>query len=256
MDPVASDSQPTSDQNSSAVWGPVATLLWTVLIGIVFLVAQFFVVAIYAVVTMPKLPRDKVDAALATLEFDGTFVSLCTFATLLVCVPVILGITKLKRGSKPTQYLGLTVPRLREFWQWSLVILLFCVLADLLSSLLRLPVPEFMVKAYSSANPRWVLWLALGVAAPVFEEICFRGFIFKGLAASRLGWYGAAVVTSVLWAAIHVQYGWYEISVIFALGLVLGVVRAMTNSILLTMWLHSLVNLLATIETAIALRQI
>lgn len=256
MDPLAADSQPASDQNGSAVWGPVATLLWTVVIGIVFLIAQILVVAIYVIVTMPKLPRDKVEAALASLGFDGTFVSLCIFASLLVCVPLILGITKLKRGSKLTEYLGLTVPRPREFWQWSLVILLFCVLADLLSSLLRMPVPEFMIKAYSSANPRWILWLALGVAAPVFEEIFFRGFMFKGLAASRLRWYGAALVTSVLWAVIHVQYGWFEISVIFALGLVLSAVRAMTNSTLLTMWLHSLVNVLATVETAIALRQI
>lgn len=86
------------------------------------------------------------------------------------------------------------------------------------------------------------------------REICFRGFIFKGLAESRLRWYGATLVTAILWAAIHLQYDWYGISCIFALGLLLGTARAKTNSTLLTMWLHSVINIMATVETAIALR--
>ncbi len=110
--------------------------------------------------------------------------------------------------------------------------------------------------AYESANPRWVLWLAVAVAAPIFEETFFRGFLFAGLAASRLHWYGATIITSALWAVIHQQYDWYRISVIFAFGLILGTVRAMTNSTLLTIWLHGLVNVVAIAETAIALRQL
>jgi membrane protease YdiL (CAAX protease family) len=259
MDPLASsdpatESPETASPHRFAIWGPVVTLLWTVLIGIVFVVVQFFVAVIYVIITMSELPREKVDAALAGLVFDGTFLSLGTFATLLVCVPLVLGIAKLKRNSKLTDYLGLIVPRPRQFWRWTVIIILFCVLADVISSLLRVPVPEFMIKAYTSANPRWALWLALGIAAPVFEEIFFRGFLFKGLAASRLRWPGATVITSVLWAAIHLQYGWYEISIIFALGLVLGTARAMTNSTLLTMWLHCLVNVIATAQLAFMLK--
>src|SRR5437762_932541 len=108
---TATESAGAADENSSAVWGPVATLLWGVLIAIVFLVAQIFAAVIYIVATMRELPRDKVHAVLAGLKFDGMFLSLCTFATLLVCTPLIVGIAKLKRGSKLTDYLGLTVPR-------------------------------------------------------------------------------------------------------------------------------------------------
>lgn len=257
MDPLAADPQRTSDQESFAVWGPVATILWTVLIAIVFLVAQIIVTIIYALGTMLDLPRDRTNAALADLQFDGTFLSLCTFATLLVCVPLIIGVAKLKRGSKLKDYLGLKMPRLGQLLRWSLIASAFCGLTDLILWLLgQAIVPEVMLKAYGSANPRWLLWLALAVAAPVFEEIAFRGFIFKGLAASRLHWQGATVVTSVLWAAIHIQYDWYGISTIFALGLVFGTARAMTNSTLLTMWLHCLVNILATAEVATMVRQI
>jgi membrane protease YdiL (CAAX protease family) len=255
MDPVASDSQPTPGQNSSAVWGPVATILWTVVIAIVFLIAQIVAVFIYAVVAVRHLSRAEAEAAIRSLQFDGTLLFFCTFATLLVCVPVIVGIAKLKHGSRLADYLGLNVPRLRQLLLWSFITSVFCGLIGVISTLLSQPAPEFMLKVYASADPPWVLWLALAVDAPVFEEICFRGFIFKGLAASRLRWSGATLITSVLWAAIHVQYGMFDISVIFALGLVLGTARAMTNSTLLTIWLHCLVNVIATVETAIALRQ-
>lgn len=257
MDPLASDPPPTPDQESPAVWGAVATLLWTGLIAIVFVVVQFFAGSIYAIVTLRDVPRAKVGAALAALKFDGTFLAVCTFATLLVCVPLIVGIAKLKRGSKLKDYLGLNVPRLRQLFGWSVIIVVFGVVIDLISSLLHeQKIPEVMLKVYSSADPRWPLWLAIIIAAPIFEEIAFRGFIFKGLAASRLRWSGATLITSLLWAAIHLQYDRYEVSVIFALGLVLGAARALTNSILLTMWLHCLVNILASVQIEIALRQI
>ncbi len=239
------------------MWGPVATILWTVLIAIVFVGVQILTGVCYAIATMRHLSRGEAEVALRELVFDGTFLFFCTFAGLLVCVPLIVGITALKRGAKPTDYLGLNaVPRLRQLVQWSLITGVVFGLMGLVSTLLRQPAPEFMVKVYSSGAPPWLLWLAVAVDAPVFEEICFRGFIFKGLAASRLRWYGATIITSALWAVIHLQYGWFEISSIFALGLVFGIARAMTNSTLLTMWMHCLFNVLASIGTAIALRQI
>jgi membrane protease YdiL (CAAX protease family) len=140
---------------------------------------------------------------------------------------------------------------------WTFIIIVFGVLVDLILTLLHQPkTSEFMLKVYNSTDPRWPLWLAVGVAAPIFEEIAFRGFIFRGLAASRLRWYGAALITSVLWAAIHSQYDWYQVSVIFALGLVFGAARALTNSTLLTVWLHCFVNILASIQIETVLRNI
>jgi membrane protease YdiL (CAAX protease family) len=231
------------------------TLLWAVLIGVAFLFVQIFAAAFYIVLTMGgPPPRAQLHDVLASLQFDGRLVSLCSFATAFVCVPLIIGIVKLKRGARLKYYLGLTRPSLRQFWGWSLFTIAFCLLSDAVFILFHQPtVSEFMLKTYTSTSPRWILWLALAVGAPVFEETCFRGFIFTGLAASRLRWQGATLITALLWAAIHVQYDWYGISAIFALGLVLGTARAMTKSTLLTMFLHCLINLVAIAETAIAL---
>ena len=254
MDPAASDPPRTSDHNSPAVWGAVATLLWAVVIEIVFLVVQSFAAVVYVIATTSDLSHDKARATLHSV--DGTSLSFSTFATLLVCLPVITGIAKLKRGSKPKDYLGLTVPGLRQFLQWSLITSVFCGLAGLILSLPHLETSHFFREAYGSADPRWVLWLAVAIAGPITEEIFFRGFLFKGLAASRLRWYGTAVITSLLWAAMHPQHDWYGVSAVFAFGLILGTVRAMTNSTLLTIWLHGLANILALAETAIALQQV
>jgi len=237
------------------VWGPVATLAWSVLIAIAFLFVELVVMLIFSF-PMRQLPREKAEVAFMNLRFDGTFLSVCAFATLLVCVPLIIGLVKLKRGSNLKDYLGLRPPPLKQVLRWSLITLGFCLLSDAILLLLGVSiVTEFMLAAYASASPRWVAWLAFVIAAPIFEEICFRGFIFKGIAASRLGGLGAAVVTAVLWAATHVRDDWDGIAIVFGLGLVLGAARAMTNSTLLTIWLHGLVNLLVTAQTGFVLLQ-
>jgi len=238
-----------------AVWGPLGTLLWTVLIGVAFLFLQILVTGFYFVFTMGQPPpRDKMHEALVALQFDGRLVAFCTFSTALICVPLIFGIVKLRRGAKLRDYLGLRWPSGWQLWRWSLLTVAFCLLMDGIFFLLGQPMAtEFMLKTYVSTSPRWLLWLALTVAAPAFEETCFRGFIFKGLAATRLRWQGATLITALLWAAIHVQYNWYGIAGIFAMGLLLGTARAMTKSTLLTICLHCLINLLAIAETAIAL---
>jgi membrane protease YdiL (CAAX protease family) len=50
---------------------------------------------------------------------------------------------------------------------------------------------------------------------------------------------------------IHIQYDVYGIVEIFVLGLVLGAARVKTGSIILTMFLHFVCNLVATAEAAI-----
>jgi uncharacterized protein len=111
-----------------------------------------------------------------------------------------------------------------------------------------------MVKAYSSLASPWILWLALLVAAPLFEELFFRGFLIKGLSASALRWYAAVIISSVMWAAIHIQYDLYGMATILVLGFILGTARIKSGSTILTMLLHSLTNLVATGEVIIYLR--
>jgi uncharacterized protein len=111
-----------------------------------------------------------------------------------------------------------------------------------------------MVKVYESAREEGaiaLLLIAAVIAAPVGEEIMFRGFLFRGWSASRLGGTGTILLTSAIWASIHVQYDWFGIMQVFCLGLLFGWVRWRSGSTLLTMLMHATVNLSAAIETAV-----
>jgi membrane protease YdiL (CAAX protease family) len=86
------------------------------------------------------------------------------------------------------------------------------------------------------------------------EETLFRGFFFEGILHSKSGARGALIITAGTWASIHVQYDWYGRATIFVFGLFLGYVRLKTGSILVTMCLHSLMNLIATLELIVLLK--
>jgi membrane protease YdiL (CAAX protease family) len=122
---------------------------------------------------------------------------------------------------------------------------------DCLTIVLGRPlIPEFMSLAYTSADPVWLLWVAVVIAGPIFEELFFRGFLLAGFRASFLGPIGAVVLTSASWALIHLQYDAYDMSTIFVVGCVLGASRLKTGSVLLPIGMHILNNLIATIEAA------
>jgi uncharacterized protein len=99
-----------------------------------------------------------------------------------------------------------------------------------------------------------LLWLATVVFAPVFEESFFRGFVFAGLRRSVLGPTGTIILTSLVFAALHLQYDFYGVATVFVLGLFLGIVRERSGSLWSTILLHATWNLAGMIGAAIALR--
>ena len=88
------------------------------------------------------------------------------------------------------------------------------------------------------------------IRTPVFEEILFRGFWFEGFRDSRIKIVGAILFTSLLWTLLHVQYNVWGMTSIFILGLIIGIVRYLTNSLWCCMLIHIVVNLAAIIQTA------
>ena len=96
-----------------------------------------------------------------------------------------------------------------------------------------------------------MLFFLAVVVAPISEEVAFRGFLFRGLSASWLGVSGTIVRNSAAWAAMHVQYDWLTLSQIFLIGLLLGWIRWASGSTLLTIRLHMLANLAASVQAAI-----
>jgi len=57
------------------------------------------------------------------------------------------------------------------------------------------------------------------------------------------------VLSSLAWTAPHMQYDWFSFAEIFSIGLLFGYLRYHTNSTWLTIVLHGLNNLAATIQS-------
>ena len=70
-----------------------------------------------------------------------------------------------------------------------------------------------------------LVWAAVCVIGPLYEEMWVRGFMFAGFIRSPLAVSGTLVVTSLFWAVQHVQYTWLAIMMIFIFGLALGYIR-------------------------------
>jgi membrane protease YdiL (CAAX protease family) len=111
---------------------------------------------------------------------------------------------------------------------------------------------RFMVDILKTARGDGVVWLmviAFCVAAPVSEELLARGFLYRGWSDTFLRVPGAIVLSSLLWTMLHMQYDWFGLLNVFSLGVWFGYLRYRTHSTYLTMVLHGLNNLAATIQT-------
>jgi CAAX protease family protein len=112
--------------------------------------------------------------------------------------------------------------------------------------------PGFMADVLQSARADGALWLlviAFCVAAPASEELFARGFLYRGWSESFLGPTGAIILSSMVWTSLHLQYDWFFLGEVFSIGLLLGYLRYRFHSIWLTIFVHGLNNLAATLQT-------
>jgi membrane protease YdiL (CAAX protease family) len=229
-------------------WGLLALSAW--------LATEAAVLLTYLVGFVVLNPGAPIDVD--KISHDGFLLSLATIIALAVQTAVVA--RALSRRHRPVaSYLCLDRrPRTREVLLSLLGLALILAASDLLSRAIGLPlIPRFMVKIYQGArDPSTIVLLLIAalVIAPIGEEILFRGFLFRGWAASKLGVVGTILLTSALWASIHLQYDWLGIAQVFCLGLLFGVARWRSGSTALTMLMHSACNLIATIETAVIIR--
>ncbi len=84
-----------------------------------------------------------------------------------------------------------------------------------------------------------IFFITACVAAPIFEEIIFRGFLLPSLTRYMPVW-GAVVASSLLFAIAHLSLS--EVLPLATLGMVLGVVYSRSRNLLSSMLLHGLWN--------------
>ena len=238
----------TPPHSPPRIWGLWGTALWGLFVFAAMFIGQIAVVAYF--VLRQGGPIDM--AAAIHVVGGGLTISL----SVVMGVPAV--ILALWIAIRPTRTPFADYLALRgTSWKMLLIgIAAMVVLVmgwDLVSRALGREVqPGFMGDVLKSAQADgsvWLLVIAFGVAAPMSEELLARGFLYRGWSESFLRVPGAIVLSSLAWTALHLQYNWFFFFEIFTIGLLLGYLRYRSGSLWLTIVLHGLNNLAATVQT-------
>lgn len=240
---------PLDAPSSISPWGPWATVGWTLFTQVASSAAVMLGLVVVVGVGARDASTEEVQRRLEEYVQSGQFLSLSVWIQTAVTVPLVLLLANVRRGATSRPYLGLEPVTLGSVARWVLASTAFVVASDLLGQLLDRPlVWEGFREMYVSAEPKWLLWSALVIAAPLMEELLFRGFMLPGLVRSRLGEWGAVIVASLAWTALHLQYGAFELGIVFLGGLILGFARLRTGSVVTPLAMHFVWNLIATVQ--------
>jgi membrane protease YdiL (CAAX protease family) len=225
-------SSPRSEDPPWSGWDVLGIALLTVLAIVVFLFATTLAAQR---LLFPRLPSVEV-AKLPLVTVAAQFL-----AYLVVLVFMVLLV---KRGQGRPFWSAVR-------WNWprnSFVYLLGGValafglqgLAHVLPMPKELPIDRF----FQTANEAWALSVFGMTLAPLLEELFFRGFLYPVLV-RRLGVALAVLLTAAGFGLIHApQLGraWAPVLVVFLVGLVLTITRAVTKSVASSLLIHIAYN--------------
>jgi membrane protease YdiL (CAAX protease family) len=98
-------------------------------------------------------------------------------------------------------------------------------------------------------GPHWMLAAAvIGIGAPLSEELLFRGFLLSALAKTRLGFWGAAFISTALWTSLHVGYTAIGIIEVLLIGLFFSWLLWRTGSLRVPIFCHAAYNTLIVLS--------
>jgi uncharacterized protein len=249
MDTLTSEQPPAlAAPRPPRIWKFWGTALWGLFIFAAMFVGQLAVVAYF--VLRQGGPIDIASTIRAV--GGGLTISLSVIAGLPAVVAACWIAIRASR-TPFADYLGLRWTSWKNVALGVVSLLVLGACWDLLSRALgREITPGFMGDVLKSAQDEGAIWLlvfAFCVAAPVSEEFFARGFLYRGWSESFLRPAGAIVLSSIVWTSLHLQYDWFFLGQVFSIGLLFGYLRYRTGSTWLTIMLHGLNNLAATVQT-------
>ncbi len=135
-------------------------------------------------------------------------------------------------------------------WRMAAVMVGYFVLLAAYSSLVNLEPDTSPDKLGAATSDTHMLFFAIlvGVMAPIAEEFFFRGFLFRALR-NGLGLWAAAVVSGILFGALHIDSGSAErllqVVPLAILGVSFALLYAWTGTLYATIALHATNNSIA-----------
>jgi uncharacterized protein len=210
-------------------WGP-----WVAVLGVLLAIGTGIVLGIPAAII-----GHEEDGDLTT--FGNVGVQLATAAGFLM-VPMAIAA---QRGAETLgqifSRLGLRRFHLSALKWMAAAAGAYLVFAILYSALVLEPKQEDIAEGFG-ALPVQILLIA--VAAPVAEEVCFRGMLFGGLR-ERLSRVPAALIAGAVFGALHALTGITAVPPLIMFGFVLCLLYEKTGSVVPGILLHMLNNSVA-----------
>lgn len=192
------------------------------------------------------------------MQTDPGVMVLLTVATLVLATIATIALV---RKFWPAQWsraelpgFGFTAPqRKRDYAIAILLAIMVLVAGNLLTKWLagHHPLNQDVSVMAAKVSFGWKIALALTVvvAAPLVEEIVFRGVLLSGLARRLpVGW--AVFISALLFGAIHLpdfKFAWYPVPGLVMLGLAAGWLRVRSKSLWPAITLHATNNFVAVV---------
>lgn len=241
---------PQNNSNTTfwnSYWGLLTTVSIGLLIFILFsLLQSLFLISYGFYLEDTNLPSASFESIVKNLAYNGDAISFSEIPAAAIGVYLVILFSRFRKQDPVNSFLHLTSPPLIIFLRWLGIMLLVIVGLELSYIFFERSTPDFMTKVYTSSNNLPLLWAAVIIAAPLFEEFLFRGFLLEGIRQTKVGVNGAIVLTSASWAVIHLQYESFEIITIFLIGIVLGIAKVKSRSLFIPITMHMLMNLSAS----------
>jgi membrane protease YdiL (CAAX protease family) len=245
---MAETETPTKSLMPKATWGPLAAVLVTV--------GAYFISQIMAYIIVTLYPASKGWSDVQAQEwFEGSTIAQSFQMVLFAAIMLALLATflKIKKGTR--RMIGLVKPQWRDIAYalaaYGVYFIGYIVIVTIAVQFLpSLDTDQKQQIGFEQAYGFWQLFLvfiSLVILPPIAEEIAVRGFLYSGLR-QKLPVIMSAIVTSVIFAAAHLQFGsnapllWVAALDTFLLSFVLIYLRERTGSLWASMGLHAIKN--------------
>ncbi|HTT96264.1 MAG TPA: CPBP family glutamic-type intramembrane protease [Solirubrobacterales bacterium] len=177
-----------------------------------------------------------------TLDTLGNVISQIGTALGFLLVPMALAAMRGARGPREIfARLGVQAFRPSALKWMGLTVVLYLAFNVFYSAVITEPHQQDIAKGFGAIPVQIIL---IVIAAPVTEEVCFRGMLFGGLR-EKLPRLVAALLCGLIFGALHAITGISAVPPLIVFGFLLALLYERTGSILPGMLLHMLNNIVA-----------
>ena len=212
-----------------ARWGP-----WAAVLGVLLALGTGVVLSV------PVLIIDHPPSGGELSDVANAFVQLATALGFLL-VPIAIAASRGATLRGALSQLGLRRPR-RSAWKWMLASIgVYLLFAIAYTAIFGEPHQKDIAEDFGAVP---VQILLIVIAAPISEEVCFRGFLFGGLR-ERLPRLAAALISGLVFGGLHATTGISAVPPLIFFGFILALLYEKTGSIWPGILLHMLNNSVA-----------